>query len=367
MEQEFLISMRQRPRLYKNHKKFLVSKDTKKQISKMTSDERSVLVTTCYIVSASGNILPPVMIFPRVHFKQHMLNGAPLSTLGLATQTGWMNTELFVKTIEHFIKSTNSSQENPSLLIMDNYVHISLQALNLAKENGVTILTLPPHSSGKLQPLNVGVFKAFKTSYYAAIDSWLLRNPGRPITIYEIAACVGEAYLKAMTPINICNAFKNTGIFPYDDNIFTDIDFLPSNVTDRAIETSSMSHNLSRSINSEEIEESLIEEPIEATFIEATSVEESVEETSAESRENIVQSYQDTSNKESKASTSSEINPANKSKQQFISPFAFKELPKAVARRVNKPRRKSKSIIATDTPKKLKIEKRNTEKGRKLI
>lgn len=36
-----------------------------------------------------------------------------------------------------------------------------------------------------------------------------------------------------MTPINITNAFKKCGIYPYDDSIVTDEDFLPSTVTDR--------------------------------------------------------------------------------------------------------------------------------------
>lgn len=58
-----------------------------KQLSKVTSAERGTLVTTCYIVIALGNALLPVMIFPRVHFKSHMINGNP-GNLGLATQVG---------------------------------------------------------------------------------------------------------------------------------------------------------------------------------------------------------------------------------------------------------------------------------------
>ncbi|KAF9797287.1 hypothetical protein SFRURICE_006269 [Spodoptera frugiperda] len=42
-----------------------------------------------------------------------------------------------------------------------------------------------------------------------------------------------SAYLKAMMPINITNAFKKCGIFPHDNSVFTEEDFLPSSVTDR--------------------------------------------------------------------------------------------------------------------------------------
>ncbi|XP_072375636.1 uncharacterized protein [Diabrotica undecimpunctata] len=140
-----------------------------KQVSKCTSGERGVLVTTCCRVSASGNSLPPAMIFPRKNFKEHMISGAPPGTLGLATNNGWMNGEEFVKVMEHFIKHSGSTNENPTCLIFDNHeIHLTVPTLNLAKENGVTIVTLPPHCSNKLQPLDVTVYQPFKAYYNAA-------------------------------------------------------------------------------------------------------------------------------------------------------------------------------------------------------
>ncbi|KAI4454452.1 dde superfamily endonuclease [Holotrichia oblita] len=68
--------------------------------------------------------------------------------------------------------------------------------------------------------------------FFDTIDSWLMQHPGKPISIYEVAFCVGQAYLKSMLPGNI---FKKCGIYPYDGHIFTEVDFLPSSVTDRPI------------------------------------------------------------------------------------------------------------------------------------
>lgn len=288
-----------------------------KQICKVTSGERGVLVTTCCIVNAAGNFLPPVMIFPRVFFKQHMLNGAPTGTLGLATQSGWMNSELFVETMKHFIKYSNSSTEHPTLLIMDNYeAHISIAVINLAKENGVTILTVPPHSTAKMQPLDVCIYKPFKSAFNA---SGMMKNPGKPITIYEIAACVGEAHMKAMTPINISMAFKKTGIFPYDNNIFTDIDFLPSEVTNR----------------------SLIED---------------IENISIVNRQKSHLKLNE---------TTQNVSLETESLNQFLSPEQFRGFPVAGPRKERKPRRKGKSMIATDTPEKNDIEQREVAKRKK--
>ncbi|XP_004210946.2 uncharacterized protein LOC101237870 [Hydra vulgaris] len=209
-----------------NPQKVIAKKDVK-SVCKVTSAERGTLVTTCIIISAPGQYHPPVIIFPRVHFKEHMLLGAPSGSLGLACKTGWMNGELFLDVMNHFIKFSSSTKENPSLLIYDNFeAHLSIAVINLTKEHGVNILTLLSHSTHKLQPLDVGVMGPFKTAYNAAVDSWMLYNPGRTFTIYQVAASVGLAFLKAITPSNIVAAFKKTGIFPFDRNVFTDIDFM---------------------------------------------------------------------------------------------------------------------------------------------
>ncbi|XP_072399657.1 uncharacterized protein [Diabrotica undecimpunctata] len=153
-----------------NSTKVLAKKGTR-QVSKIQSSERGTLVTTCCIVSANGSAIPPVMVFPRVHFKSHMLAGAPCGTLGLATKAGWMNTECFIEVLKHFIKHTCSSKANPSLLIMDNHEsHISLEAIILCKDNGVTVLTVPPHCTHRLQPLDVGLLKPFHIFYNDALS-----------------------------------------------------------------------------------------------------------------------------------------------------------------------------------------------------
>ena len=47
----------------------------------------------------------------------------------------------------------------------------------------------------------------------------------------------GMAFAKAFNPENITSSFKNTGIFSYNRNIFTEDEFLPAAVTDIALAT----------------------------------------------------------------------------------------------------------------------------------
>lgn len=55
------------------------------------------------------------------------------------------------------------------------------------------------------------------------------------MSIYGIPGIVKYAFPLTATPTNICNAFKKTGIWLYNSNVFTDEDFAPYFVTDRPI------------------------------------------------------------------------------------------------------------------------------------
>ncbi|KAF8786042.1 hypothetical protein HNY73_011518 [Argiope bruennichi] len=57
----------------------------------MTSAERGTLVTLAVAVSAIGNKIPPLIIFPLVNFRDHFLNGALTDNTGCCNPSGWMN------------------------------------------------------------------------------------------------------------------------------------------------------------------------------------------------------------------------------------------------------------------------------------
>lgn len=85
-----------------------------KNVAIPSAAEWGPLVTLCCIISANGNHIPPAMVFPQVHFKNHMTTGAYPGTLGLATVSGWMNNELFIQVLQHFVHLTNCSESRQS-------------------------------------------------------------------------------------------------------------------------------------------------------------------------------------------------------------------------------------------------------------
>lgn len=207
-----------------------------KQVGQATSQERGTLVTVCNAVNAIGNFIPPFLVFPRVNVRDFMYVGAPPGTVGVGhpKHSGWMTKENFVQFLNHFILHVKCSSEHKVLLLMDNHEsHISLESLELAKNNGIVLLTFPPHCSHKLQPLDVSVYFPFQNAYNNAAQQWMVNHPGSPVTIYNVGEVIGKSFPLAFTPLNIISGFKVSGIYPFDKNRFTDADFLRSSVTDR--------------------------------------------------------------------------------------------------------------------------------------
>ena len=101
------------------------------------------------------------------------------------------------------------------------------------QETGHLSTLIPPHTSHKLQPLDRGVFGPFKKVVNTACDGWILSHPGKVMTIYDIPAIIGLALPLAATPKNIVSSFSCTGIFPLNREIFSELDFSPSVITEQ--------------------------------------------------------------------------------------------------------------------------------------
>ena len=209
----------------------------KRAVSKVVSADRGQLVTAVCCISASGLYVPPALIFPRKRKKEELYREAPPGTLAMISDSGYMNTDLFVEWLEHFQVFVKSSQEDPVLLILDNHVSdCSLGAIDTSRKYNICLVSLPPHASHKLQPLGVGFFGPFKTAYSVECDNWMVGHPGRPITHKEVAGLFRAAYYRVGNLERPINAFKATGIYPFRPTIFEEVDFLPSDVTYRPLD-----------------------------------------------------------------------------------------------------------------------------------
>ena len=186
------------------------------------------------IINAAGHYVPPVFIIPRKRWNDAFMRGTLDGSKGILQASGWMNGECFCETLEHVKKSTFCSPTNKILLIIDNAeCHMTIQAIEYANDNGIVILTLPPHTTNKLQPLDVGVYASFKQRLRTIINDHTLMHPHTHITEHMLPEFASRAWLLACTPNNVTSGFSATGIWPINRDIFTDEDFLASEVSER--------------------------------------------------------------------------------------------------------------------------------------
>ncbi|XP_030765507.1 uncharacterized protein LOC115889596 [Sitophilus oryzae] len=219
-----------------NKKPKILSPTGSRRVSKVASGERGKNTTVVCAMNAQGSYVPPFFIFGRVRMRPDLLNGCPPNSAGIAQPSGWMNTEAFVLYLKHFVKFVRPNTETPVLLIVDNHSsHTSLEAINYCRDNGVVMLGLPPHSTHRLQPLDVGFFGPLKTFYSQTCDNYLVNHPGKQITDKEVGRLFGQAYLRAATVGTAIKSFSACGIEPFNAEIFGDSDFAPSMVSERHV------------------------------------------------------------------------------------------------------------------------------------
>lgn len=211
----------------------IIAHKGRKQVGKLSSAERGQNVTVTICMSASGNFIPPLMIFPRVRMNPDFIDGAPPATIVVCHPSGWMQSHIFVQWLEHFIKHTNPTESNPALLLLDGHAtHVkNLDVIDLARKKNVIILCFPPHTTHRLQPLDVSFMGPLSTFYSQQLDYWLVNHPGRVVGLHQISKIFGEAYIKAANIRNACSGFKKTGIFPFDPEVFTEVDFAATETT----------------------------------------------------------------------------------------------------------------------------------------
>lgn len=376
----------------------VVAPKGKRTVGKIVSSERGQLITAVCCMGATGQYIPPALVFPRKRMKPELTDRAPAGTLQLVSDSGFINSELFLRWLDHFQTFSKSSVEDQVLLILDNHSsHVSLQAVLKCREMGINMLSLPPHSSHKIQPLDKNFFGPLKSAYAQECDKWHLSNTGRPITMFRVAELFAKAYARIASIERATKAFEICGIFPYNPHVFSEEDFAPATVTDQPFPNQIPSAENSNQIVEDESDsdEDLPLSTLQHQLMEKTALSMSEVAKNQNSSKAIPSSSARTPSPPPRprnsppetstnfclaeidratSSTSSARTPSPPPRQQnskpstppvasttFISPKLIKPLPKAPPRAANA-RKKKKSVLLTASPYKTELEELQASK-----
>jgi hypothetical protein len=179
------------------HKK-IVSMKGKKNVMSVTAKERGETVTVVSCVSATGVFMPPYVIFKGKNLRQEFRDGMPPGTTVSMSKSGYITVEIFHDFIKHFF-SRKPQGDKPNILLHDGrYTHESdPDTLQYALDNNVIMISIPPHISHYIQPLDRSFFRSLKVHYYSACNSWIKQNPARGITEVQFGMLLSQAWGKA--------------------------------------------------------------------------------------------------------------------------------------------------------------------------
>uniref|UniRef100_A0A2A4JKM4 HTH CENPB-type domain-containing protein n=1 Tax=Heliothis virescens TaxID=7102 RepID=A0A2A4JKM4_HELVI len=224
------LGLEQRPALIWNLDETSVSLDPSKTkvvglkgapCSRTTHGTGKEHITVLTAVSAGGQKLTPLIIFKGKYvWDTWMADTRNLELSYAASKRGWMETEIFHNYMEKvFIPGLG--EERPVLVVYDGHsTHVDIKVVELARKHNITILKLPPHTSHLLQPLDVAVFKSFKSSWDAKLVEWQRHNVGVKLPKKMFSKLFAEVWNNTKSE-TIINGFRKTGICPFNSDVIS--------------------------------------------------------------------------------------------------------------------------------------------------
>jgi hypothetical protein len=102
------------------------------------------------------------------------------------------------------------------LLLCDNLAsHISVEVIDLCRESNVEFVCLPPNSTDKLQPLDVGVFAPMKRKWREQLQKYAERDPAAKLLMKSaFPGMLKELYESLNTKDHLPKAFERCGLYP---------------------------------------------------------------------------------------------------------------------------------------------------------
>ncbi|XP_021339753.1 uncharacterized protein LOC110440970 [Mizuhopecten yessoensis] len=216
----------------------IAEKSSKNVVGRTGNNRTNVSIMAC--VNAAGRSMSPMFVVKgKTNLSIHGFNtaAAPSGTKWTHQDNGWMTDKIGEEWFRDvFLRECGD--ERPQILILDGHSsHESLAILELAKENNVSILCLPPHTTHILQPLDRSVFGPFSTAYNTACSDYLGQNPLNTVTKWSFPGLVKTAWDTSFTHKNIVSGFRACGVFPFNPTAISQESFAPSQPSDRPTST----------------------------------------------------------------------------------------------------------------------------------
>jgi hypothetical protein len=161
-------------------------------------------------------MLPPMVTYKAQNLYTSWCERGPKGAMYTCSKSGWFGMFEFEKWFKDLLLPILKRKVGRKLLIGDNLAaHISPTVIDLCRENDIQFVCLPPNSTDKLQPLDVGIFGPLKTAWRRILTQYKARNPNVTGIQKTDFPSLLDALLKEAKPEkNLPAAFAACGLYP---------------------------------------------------------------------------------------------------------------------------------------------------------
>jgi hypothetical protein len=196
---------------------YIVTREPKKKIYIPLNTNREY-ITVVEGINTSGWAISPIIIIAAKTIVQGWFDATGTDqNIGIAvSETGYLNDELGYQWIQHFHRETfRRIKGQYRLLICDGFgSHMTYEFKKFCKQQKIILFFLIPHTSHFLQPLDVGVFHAFKHWHSEAVFAASYTGISK-FTRVEFLTALLSIREKTFKLRTIQHGFRLTGIVPF--------------------------------------------------------------------------------------------------------------------------------------------------------
>ena len=189
-----------------------------KDAQQLQPTEGKSMYTVLYCGNAAGDLMSPYVVYKAKNLHSSWLTGGPEGTTYNTSHSGWMEETTFEQWLKDVFIPHVTHVAKPIVLFYDGHgSHMTYNSVKAAKDADIIIICLPPHTSGALQPLDVGVFKGAKSCWRE-----ILKNFYRETRLTAVKKEHFPTLLKKLHkymvehPGSLVNGFAKSGLCPLD-------------------------------------------------------------------------------------------------------------------------------------------------------
>jgi hypothetical protein len=142
-----------------------------------------------------------------------------------SSSTGWTNEKLGLSWVKDLFdpatrRKSRFGLEYRLLLVDGHNSHVNMKFLDWCDEQKILVAVYPPHSTHRLQPLDVSLFSPLGLAYTQELNQWIYRTGGfSRVTKRNFFELFWPSFGRAFTTENVLSGWEKTGLQPWNPEL----------------------------------------------------------------------------------------------------------------------------------------------------